>query len=184
MAPRKRKPDMDMTLEDEILVPDVIDPDGTLIVHVDDDDEMDKRPAKKFSSEERKKYALAMRLSGATYKVIAQQLDTDTPYAFSLVKQALEELGTEDLKTLRVTYQARLEQLLATRWTKAVSGDDNSLSAVLMILDRIERLYGLNGAADIADIEEAGKATLIILGGDTSKHREAIERQKKAGNSR
>ena len=187
MAPRKRKPDSDMTLEDEILMPDMII-DDTLVIDTSDEDNF-SAPAKKYSNEERKKYALAMRLSGATYAIIAQQLGTDKAYAWKLVRDGLEEMGTEDLKVLRTTYQARLEQLLVTRWgralgdpTKGIPGDDAALGAVLMILDRIERLYGLAGHEVIE--QDDGKATLIILGGDTSQHRAAIEEQKRKGNSR
>ena len=178
---KQRKPDTDMTKEDVVLIPDVLDSKNTLIVH--EDGLTEPIPKKKYSQEERKKLALALRLSGATFKVIGEQLGVDTQTATADVYEELEALGTEDLKTMRVIYQSRLEQLLATRWAKAVDGDDNALVAVLGILDRVERLYGLNGADTGMDHEEAAQG-IIILGGDTSQHRAQLNAEKKKLNTR
>ena len=172
----KRKPDTDMTQEDEVLIPDDV-LDGTLIIHEDDDVGQALVPQRKYSPEERKKLVLALRLSGATFGVIAQQFGVTRETVTLDYGKAIQELGTEDVATLRITYQARLEQLLQTRWQKALGGDDSSLGAVLMLLDRIERLYGLNGAP----LEEANDtdSKLIILSGDTSSFRAELEEQKK-----
>lgn len=176
MARKKREPDVDMTKEDEVIVPDEVLGDDTLVVHVDD---MPDRPTRKYSPAERRRLGLALRMSGATYQVIADQLGVSRDTAIDDVKAAMLELGTEDMQALRVVHQARLEQLLGTRWAKALNGDDSALVAVLSILDRIERLYGLNGVT-IEDPEaESNKGKLIVLQGSTSSYREELEADKR-----
>lgn len=174
----KRQPDIDMTNEDEVLVPDLVDEDGTLIIHEDDEG-----PRRVYSQAERRKLSFAMRLSGATYKTIAAQLGVDIGTAVDDVRNEMEALGTEDLKALRTMYHSRLEMLLSTRWARALQGDDQALAAVLSILDRVERLYGLNGATP--DEAAAGsEGQVIILAGTSVPVREALEQQKKAANKR
>lgn len=183
MAPRKRKPDVDMTIEEDaqevITADDVFDAEGTLIIDTSELEDFDEGAlvvTKTYTAAERRKLALAMRMSGATYKTIGAQLGVTLQAAHQDVQSELEALGRDDLKTLRNIYHARLEQLLATRWPRALRGDDHALAACLTVLDRIERLYGLNGGQE--DAPTGDQTSIIILAGDTSQYRDELNAAK------
>jgi hypothetical protein len=177
MPRRKRTPDVDMTDGDIDSVP----PEDTfLIEHVEDEDEGDVRKVSWSSVEERARIAFSMRMTGATYKVIGDALGITVSSAHNDVRRVIEELPKEDLRILRQTHHARLEQLLATRWVRAIQGDDAALAPVLAILDRLDRLHGISYQPGEEEREhDVAADQIIVLQGSTTQFRGELEAAKK-----
>ena len=90
--------------------------------------------------------AIELRRSGMGYAAIAQQLGYAGPgSAHKAVHAGLvavrTEAGSEELRSLEAE---RLDELQASRWEKAINGDDFALDRVLKIMKRRAELLGLD----------------------------------------
>jgi hypothetical protein len=93
---------------------------------------------------ERRRRAVELRLAGATYQVIADQLNWSGPSgAHQEVARALRA-GEGAAVELRDLEMARLDVLQTAVWPKAVAGHLKSVDAVLAIMARRSRLLGLD----------------------------------------
>lgn len=126
--------------------------------------------------------ALALRLSGATYKVIGQQLQCNLQYAQQLVREALNEVGRDEIVLLRHIHHQRLETLLQAVWAGAVNPANpqqlGNVNTAMGILDRIERLFGMNGEVT-ADENAAVQGGVLVAGGSSTDYRKALQAARK-----
>lgn len=127
-----------------------------------------------MSGAEKTRRAMALKLAGASYAQIAIQLGYhDASGARKAVtrgmKTALQETGTE----LRKIHYGRLEHMLMLLWPEVNQRDLSSMSTALSVMDRMERLYGLNAAERI----EVGssQSTVILADGDKQSYIKALE---------
>lgn len=102
--------------------------------------------AQQMNARVREREALRLRLAGLTYAEIAERLGYSRPAsAYVAVQRALAKIcPPEDVAALRQLEIQRLDQLLQSRWEKALAGDDAALDRVLRILERKARLLGLD----------------------------------------
>lgn len=180
-APRKRtptpKPEMiDVGSEvpvpptdDEVLTPDEVTTDSEPYVFTDSEGieqvvAQDNLPVQ-TSPEKRRLQALSLRLSGASYKVIAQALRVSVDTAKRDVQSAFAEMGTDDVRSMRAIHHQRLELLLMRQWKGAMEGDIAATNTSLGIMDRIANLFGIN---DSAPTEEDSESESFIILGNTS----------------
>lgn len=87
--------------------------------------------------------ALTMRKQGHNYRVIAKEMDVSLGWAHQLVKRILSKTVRETADQVRLTQLDRLETLLAGVWSNAEDGDTFAIASALQIMDRIDKLHGI-----------------------------------------
>lgn len=112
---------------------------------------------------EREKRAVELRKAGLDYRTIAHQLGFNDPkWAYRLVQRALDrtlrEAGTEQIRDFEGD---RLDKLQAAVWPRALQGDIPAVNAVLRIMERRARLFGLDAPVQVqATVETFDGSTL------------------------
>ena len=113
---------------------------------------------------ERQKQALALRLAGAPYARIAEQLGyRGTGGAHAAVKAALRKTLQEPADEIRTIEEERLNALLLSMWRQAQQGNQGAVDRCLKIMERRARLLGLD-APTKTDME--GLLTILVVYGD------------------
>ena len=92
----------------------------------------------------RRLQALDLRLAGASYRQIAQQLGVDVALAYRDVAKMIAEYASEPAGQVRKAEVARLDKLMLAHWSEAIKGDYKATQMVLQIMDRRARLLGLD----------------------------------------
>jgi len=127
-----------------------------------------------MSSAEKTRRAIALKLAGASYAQIAQQLGySDASGARKAVQRGMKSSLQESGSELKKIHYGRLEHMLMLLWPDVNTRDLASMSAALAVMDRMERLYGLN-AAEKLDIA-TGRETVILADGDKENYIKALE---------
>ena len=127
-----------------------------------------------MSSAEKTRRSLALKLAGASYAQIAQQIGyTDASGARKAVQRGMKSSLQENSSELKRIHYGRLEHMLMLLWPEVNTRDLPSMSAALAVMDRMERLYGLNAAEKI-DIA-TGRETVILADGDKESYIKALE---------
>ena len=93
--------------------------------------------------------ALDLRLSGASYRQIGQQLGVSHVQAFRDVQRVLREVVSEPAEAVRRVELARLDRLMRAHWSAAIEGDTKATAMVLQIMDRRARYLGLDSPQKI-----------------------------------
>lgn len=123
---------------------------------------------------ERTRRAMALKLSGASYAAIAAHLGyNDASAARKAVVRGMKGAQQENAGELRRIHYARLEHILTLLWPDVQGRDLASIQAALSVMDRMERLHGLN-AAERLEVS-AGRETVIVADGDTASYIAALE---------
>jgi hypothetical protein len=105
-------------------------------------------------------YAVQLRLAGATYTQISQQLGVSRSYAFYLVATALDRTKTRTEETaaqLRELDLSRLDAMLWGIWKTALAGNLLAIDRVLKILERRAKLLGLDAPTKLAPTTPDGQ---------------------------
>lgn len=103
--------------------------------------------------EDNKRLALQLRIGGATYAQIGEQIEVSTSTAHLLVIEALEELkektaeSAEQLRTLEVT---RLDDMLASLNTGKDRNSARVMDTKLRIMERRAKLLGLDAPQEFS----------------------------------
>lgn len=99
-----------------------------------------------FTADRRRK-AIALRLAGAQYEQIAEQLGyNDRAHAYNDIKRSLEQNikeGSADAETLRELNRLRMERLLVVAWGQAMAGDQKAMETSRRLLESMNRMYGI-----------------------------------------
>lgn len=106
-----------------------------------------KTSGKRITAAERRKKAVQMRISGATYDDISKALGVSRPAAYNSVKTALQETKlkmAESVDELREIERERLERLILAVMPKAMSGDVKAVDSVRRLSESLRRLLGLD----------------------------------------
>ena len=93
--------------------------------------------------------ALDLRLAGASYRQIGQQLNVSHVQAQRDVHRMLKEVASEPAEEVRKAELARLDRLVMAHWPAAVQGDSKATLMVLQIMDRRARYLGLDAPQKI-----------------------------------
>jgi len=130
--------------------------------------------SRSMSAAEKTRRSLALKLAGASYAQIAQQLGySDASGARKAVQRGMKSSMQETGGELKRIHYGRLEHMLMLLWPDVNTRDLPSMSAALAVMDRMERLYGLN-AAEKLDIA-TGRETVILADGDKENYIKALE---------
>jgi hypothetical protein len=130
--------------------------------------------SRNMNAAERTRRALALKLAGASYSQIAQSLGYhDASGARKAVHRGLKSAMHETASELKRIHYGRLEHILMLLWPEVNQRDLPSVSAALAVMDRMERLYGLN-AAEKLDVV-GSRETVILADGDKDSYIKALE---------
>lgn len=161
-------PNDDGQKEDEVQVIEhgAILPDGTIHNPVP--------LRRKMSVGEKTRRAMALKLAGASYGAIAQQIGySDASAARKAVMRGMKLSLQENSEELRRLHYGRLEHMLMLLWPDVNARDLPSINTALSVMDRMERLYGLN-AAERLEVS-AGRETVILADGDKESYIAALQ---------
>lgn len=101
--------------------------------------------SQKLKAYNRQVAALKLRLIGLTYEEIARRVGySNAGAANKAVKAALTETKREDANELRIAESERLDALQAALMPKALKGDVSASQAILRLMERRSRLFGLD----------------------------------------
>lgn len=162
--------------ETERLVPDVVY--GRIVNDGSDGGEIvidNPIPLKKgMSVGEKTRRAMALKLAGASYSAIAQQLGyNDASAARKAVMRGMKVAQQENAGELRKIHYARLEHMLMLLWPDVNARDLSSMTTALSVMDRMERLFGLN-ASERLEVS-VGRETVILADGDKDSYIAALQ---------
>lgn len=128
----------------------------------------------KMSVGEKTRRAMALKLAGASYGAIAQQLGySDASAARKAVMRGMKSSLQENSAELRRIHYGRLEHMLMLLWPDVNARDLPSINTALSVMDRMERLYGLNAAEKLE--VSAGRETIILADGDKESYIAALQ---------
>lgn len=158
--------------EDEVLHGDIMQaPDGTVEI-------VNPVPiGQQLTSMERQRMAMNLRMMGASYQGIADQLGyADASGAYRAVQAGSKAALIDTAMDLRNMTLLQLQQLFLVHWPKAIKGDQQALVNVLQIQDRIRTLMALDGMP----MSEGDSAVgVLVIGGDTDQYKEGLKKARK-----
>lgn len=115
----------------------------------------------RLRAEEHRARALQLRLAGATYEQIGQQLNFTRQHAYYLVSTALARTRARNEETAEQMVAldlGRLDALLLGLWQQAAQGNLLVIDRVLKIMERRARLCGLDAPTKLAPTSPDGQA--------------------------
>lgn len=128
----------------------------------------------KMNVGEKTRRAMALKLAGASYANIATAIGySDASAARKAVQRGMKSSMQENASELRRIHYGRLEHMLMLLWADVNQKDLGSMSAALAVMDRMERLFGLNSAEKI-DVTN-GRETIILADGDKDSYIKALQ---------
>lgn len=96
---------------------------------------------------DRRRKAIALRLAGAQYEQIAEQLGyANRQAAREDIRRSLEQNlkeGSADGETLRELNRLRMERLLVVAWNQAMNGDQKAMETARRLIESINKMYGI-----------------------------------------
>lgn len=128
--------------------------------------EKQSRGAKERSAARRVK-ALSLRQAGASFRDIGNQLGVSRQQAYRDVDLALTELAhhqRQKAEKLRALELARLDRLLLGVWPRAQGGDLGAVDRAVRIVERIDRLLGLDSPSRVDLSGHVDSNTVMIMG--------------------
>ena len=129
---------------------------------------------RKMEVGEKTRRAMALKLSGASYAAIAQHLGyNDASAARKAVMRGMKNAEQETAGELRRIHYGRLEHMLTLLWPDVCAKDMPSITTALSVMDRMEKLYGLN-AAERLEVS-GGQQTVIVADGDKASYIKALQ---------
>lgn len=104
-----------------------------------------KRDARKAAMADKRKQALALRVSGASYEQVANAVGfAHKSGAQHCIDAAIKDIYREPAKNLIQLECARLDAMLLGLWQKARQGDTQAVTTVIRIMDRRAAFLGLD----------------------------------------
>lgn len=118
------------------------------------------------TKEERCFRALMMRNAGATFSQIAEKMGCSETKARGDVRWALRQVVSESREDLIARQRSVLLDLQRAHYQKALGGDIDSTRAILSILERESKLFGLDAPSrvdvGVSELEFAERAAAAI----------------------
>lgn len=132
------------------------------------------RGSREVQVREKERRAIALKLAGASYQSIAQQLGyASATGAWKAVQRGMKKSLQEGAGELRRIHYGRLEHMLMLLWPDVNRKDLPSMHTALSIMDRMERLFGLNAAERIE--VSSGRETVIVADGGKDDYIKALQ---------
>lgn len=100
---------------------------------------------KRLASAVQAEKAMALKIAGASYSQIGNQLGISSERAYAIIKKCFDELHKKNFETAKQMHSLELQRLdaLQTRhWPKAMKGDEKATNTVLNIMKHRATLCG------------------------------------------
>jgi Homeodomain-like domain len=105
--------------------------------------------------------AIELRAAGASYREIGAALGVTHVTARNWVLTAVDEVKYEQAETMRKVEGTSLDRLQRAMWPEAIQGDAKAAMAVLRIMERRARLFGLDAPVKVdAQVTEVTQADM------------------------
>lgn len=121
--------------------------------------------AKRAARATRKQEALAMRLAGASTRVIAARLNVHPSTVYAWVRDAIAAIPQEQAEELRTLELERLDALFFAVYRDALAGDTRAVDACLRIMERRARYLNLDAAPTVG-LEQVGSLLDRLVNGE------------------
>jgi hypothetical protein len=121
-------------------------------------------------SKEKQRRAIELRLAGATFQQIADQLGyADHTGARAACVAAMGELIIEPTAELRVMQYERLNAMLLRLWPRVQAGDDSAMAMALRVMDKMDRLTGTEEPQK-HEVAHTHEAAVLVIDGNTDEY--------------
>lgn len=104
---------------------------------------------KAMASVEKMQQAATLRAAGLSYREIGKQMGIDFTWARELCVKALDEARYEAADMMRTQEGIRLDRLQRSLWPAALAGDVAAARAVLGVMERRAKLFGLDSPVKV-----------------------------------
>jgi AraC-like DNA-binding protein len=132
-----------------------------------------KSPSRILAQEKRRK-ALELRKTGATYDQIAQFVGyNDGSAARKAVIKAFGQVIQEPVAEVRVIQIERLNHMLMTLWPKVNQVDENAIRTSLAVMDKIDALMGTEAARQV---EVTNTGAVLVVDGNKDDYLRALKK--------
>lgn len=158
-------------VEDGGYPPDLSDSEEALMEKLDHVGAPTKRHrARQIVRAEKMRRAVELRKAGATYRQISEQLGySSEKTAHKLVKDAIKVTLNEKTDELRTLQYERLNHMMLVLWPKVQSGDERAITTALGIMDKMDRLYGVEAPQRI-DVDHGVANAVFVVDGDKDNY--------------
>lgn len=136
-----------------------------------------KRPTnKRLHAKEKERRAVAMRLGGYTYQQIADALGySSRSAAYAVVQRAMDNAHMDTVKMHKQLQVSRYEFMLGLLWPQVAMKDPGAMQQALAVMDRLERLLGLQQLREDGDVGNLSTPQTIIASGDKEEFMRAMQ---------
>lgn len=149
---------------------------------VDDDELLPMYPANAPKSrtptlmaKERRQRALSLKLNGASYEQIAEQLNyASANSAYQAIRTEILNTKQESAGELKAIQFERLNHMLLVLQPQVLSGDKGAIQTALSIMDRMNTLMGVT-SGDGTAIASITNNTVIMIEGDEDQYIERLK---------
>lgn len=121
---------------------------------------------RRLGAAERRREAVRMRITGATFSSIGEALGVSVQAAHQLVVRALEDINDTTAETaaqLRRLELERLDAMQSALWDRAMNGEEQIVDRLLRIQQRRAALMGLDAPAKVAPTDPTGTREYAAL---------------------
>ena len=99
---------------------------------------------RKYEVAKRRATALELRISGMSYRAIADALSCADSTAYELVQSALREIPAQNVEILRTEHDAMIRMLILKLKPRIDKGEPRAIEVATKLLERLAKLWGLD----------------------------------------
>jgi hypothetical protein len=99
---------------------------------------------RKYEVAKRRATALELRISGHSYRDIADSMGCADSTAYELVQSALREIPAQNVEILRTEHDAMIRLLLSKLKPRIDKGEPRAIEVATKLLERLAKLWGLD----------------------------------------
>lgn len=99
---------------------------------------------RKYEVAKRRAQALELRISGMSYRAIADALSCADSTAYELVQSALREIPAANVEILRTEHDAMIRLLMLKLKPRIDKGEPRAIEVATKLLERLAKLWGLD----------------------------------------
>ena len=99
---------------------------------------------RKYEVAKRRAQALELRISGMSYRAIADAMQCADSTAYELVQSALREIPAANVELLRTEHDAMIRLLMLKLKPRIDKGEPRAIEVATKLLERLAKLWGLD----------------------------------------
>jgi hypothetical protein len=99
---------------------------------------------RRYEVAKRRAQALELRISGMSYRAIADALSCADSTAYELVQSALREIPAQNVEILRTEHDAMIRMLILKLKPRIDKGEPRAIEVATKLLERLAKLWGLD----------------------------------------